>query len=87
MEIDRDGIRAPYLQLADALRAHDEAGEFRPGRKVPSQTQLEEESGLSRNTAKKALRAQERGPAHHRPREWPLRRRIRQHADNPAQGP
>ncbi|TXK42854.1 winged helix-turn-helix domain-containing protein [Nonomuraea sp. C10] len=55
MDIDPDGIRAPYLQLADTLRARIETGEFPPGRKVPSQTQLEEESGLSRNTVKKAL--------------------------------
>lgn len=55
MKIDPDGIRAPYIQLADALRTRIEAGEFPPGRKVPSQTQLEEESGLSRNTVKKAL--------------------------------
>ncbi|MET9249426.1 winged helix-turn-helix domain-containing protein [Nonomuraea sp. NPDC003709] len=55
MRIDPHGLRAPYLQLADALRARIEAGEIPPGRKVPSQTELEEESGLSRNTVKKAL--------------------------------
>ncbi|MBF8188529.1 GntR family transcriptional regulator [Nonomuraea sp. K274] len=55
VKIDPDGLRAPYLQLADALRARIEAGEFPPGRKVPSQTELEQETGLSRNTVKKAL--------------------------------
>ncbi|MEV0616217.1 winged helix-turn-helix domain-containing protein [Nonomuraea sp. NPDC050404] len=55
MKIDPDGLRAPYLQLADALRARIEAGEFPPGTRIPSQTQLEEETGLSRNTIKKAL--------------------------------
>jgi DNA-binding GntR family transcriptional regulator len=55
VHIDPDGLQAPYVQLADALRARIAAGEFPPGRKVPSQTQLEEESGLSRNTVKKAL--------------------------------
>jgi DNA-binding GntR family transcriptional regulator len=55
VRIDPDGLRAPYLQLADALRARIEAGEIPPGRKVPSQMELEQESGLSRNTVKKAL--------------------------------
>nr|WP_201761932.1 winged helix-turn-helix domain-containing protein [Nonomuraea sp. K271] len=48
-------MQAPYLQLADALRARIKSGEFQPGRKVPSQTELEEVTGLSRNTVKKAL--------------------------------
>ncbi|MEO3799469.1 winged helix-turn-helix domain-containing protein [Nonomuraea sp. B1E8] len=55
MKIDPDGLQAPYLQLADALRARIKSGEFQPGRKVPSQTELEEMTGLSRNTVKKAL--------------------------------
>lgn len=55
MKIDPDALRAPYLQLADALRERIESGELLPGRKVPSQTELEEDTGLSRNTIKKAL--------------------------------
>ncbi|TDE60378.1 GntR family transcriptional regulator [Nonomuraea mesophila] len=55
MKIDPEGLQAPYLQLADALRARIKSGEFQPGRKVPSQTELEDMTGLSRNTVKKAL--------------------------------
>jgi GntR family transcriptional regulator len=55
MTIDRDAVRAPYQQLADILRARITAGEIGPGRKLPSQTELEQQFPLSRNTIKKAL--------------------------------
>jgi GntR family transcriptional regulator len=54
-EIDHDGMRAPYLQLADILRKRITSGEIPPGRRIPSQTELEQAFGLSRNTIKKAL--------------------------------
>jgi DNA-binding GntR family transcriptional regulator len=53
--IDRDGIRAPYLQLADILRERIASGVIPIGRRVPSQTELEAEFELNRNTIKKAL--------------------------------
>lgn len=54
-QIDHEGLRAPYLQLADILRKRIADGVIPPGRRIPSQTELEDEFGLSRNTIKKAL--------------------------------
>lgn len=53
--IDREGLKAPYVQLADILRERIRSGEIPVGRAVPSQHQLEAESGLSRGTVRKAL--------------------------------
>jgi GntR family transcriptional regulator len=53
--IDPDGATAPYLQLAALLRARIESGAIAPGRRLPSQTELEAETGLSRSTIKRAL--------------------------------
>lgn len=55
MDIDLDGARAPYLQLADILRKRIADGEIPSGRRMPSLTELEDQSGLSRNTVKKAV--------------------------------
>jgi GntR family transcriptional regulator len=54
MTIDREGMKAPYQQLADILRARIESGEIPPGRRIPSMMELEAEFGLARNTIKKA---------------------------------
>jgi GntR family transcriptional regulator len=53
--IDREGVRAPYLQLADILRERIASGEIPPGRRIPSQHELVAEFDLSRNTIRKAL--------------------------------
>lgn len=55
MEIDTGGIEAPYRVLARILRERITSGQIPPGRQIPSQTELEQESGLSRSTIKKAL--------------------------------
>lgn len=55
VEIDPDALRAPYQQLADILRARIESGAIPPGRRIPSYTELEAESGLARGTVRKAL--------------------------------
>lgn len=55
MEIDSGGIEAPYRQLAAILRERITSGQIPVGRKIPSQMELEQESGLSRSTVKKAL--------------------------------
>ena len=55
MTIDPEGAVAPYLQLAALLRARIESGAIEPGRRLPSQTQLESDTGLSRSTIKRAL--------------------------------
>lgn len=53
IDIDPDGDDAPYVQVANRLRKAIDDGEIT--RKLPSQMELEEGSGLSRNTIKKAL--------------------------------
>jgi GntR family transcriptional regulator len=55
MTIDRDGVKAPYQQLADILRERIAAGDIPVGRRIPSQMELEQEFDISRNTIKKAL--------------------------------
>jgi DNA-binding GntR family transcriptional regulator len=53
IDIDPEGDDAPYVQLANRLREDIADGAII--RRVPSQMELEEASGLSRNTVKKAL--------------------------------
>lgn len=55
MEIDPGGRVAPYLQLAGILRERIADGTYPPDSKLPSLGELEEESGLARNTVRKAL--------------------------------
>lgn len=55
MQIDPEGIDAPYLQLARILRERIASGQIPAGGRLPSLMQLEEESGLARNTVRKAL--------------------------------
>lgn len=55
MTIDPDGATAPYQQLAAILRDRISSGQIPAGRRIPSQMELEQEFGLSRNTIKKAL--------------------------------
>lgn len=49
--------KAPYLQVADYLRARILDGDLRPGDSVPSERQLADEWDISRATATKALAA------------------------------
>jgi GntR family transcriptional regulator len=53
MKIDNDSPEHPYVQLAGLLRAQIKAGKIGP--RVPSITELAEESGLSAATVKRAL--------------------------------
>ncbi|PJE95550.1 GntR family transcriptional regulator [Streptomyces carminius] len=46
---------APYLQIADALRARIKAGEWAVGEKLPSRAQLAEEYGVGRNVTQRAM--------------------------------
>jgi GntR family transcriptional regulator len=56
MKIDRDGPVPPYKQLAQILRDRIAAGDIAPGRRIPSVTELEQETGLARDTIQKAVR-------------------------------
>lgn len=46
---------APYLQIADALRARIKAGEWAVGEKLPSRAQLAAEYGVGRNVTQRAM--------------------------------
>lgn len=47
---------APYKRIAAAIRERIESGELAPGEQVPSATELQDEYGVSRNTALRALK-------------------------------
>ncbi|MFC9287574.1 GntR family transcriptional regulator [Streptomyces sp. NPDC057052] len=59
IEIDRESIIPMYVQLASALRERIRRGEIPVGRRIPSQHELEQETGgvVSRRTIKSAVEA------------------------------
>jgi DNA-binding GntR family transcriptional regulator len=54
--IDREGKTPVYQQIAAILRDRITTGQILPGRPVPSEPQLAGEFGVSRLTARKAVR-------------------------------
>jgi GntR family transcriptional regulator len=50
-----DDPRAPYLQIADALRTAIRNGEFPPGSQIPSTNDLTLRFGVARNTVRSAV--------------------------------
>lgn len=54
IKIDRDGPIPPSQQLANHLRELILSGELPAGRRIPSLTELEAETGLARVTIQKA---------------------------------
>lgn len=57
IELDRDAMTPMYVQLANVLRDRIRRGEIPVGRRLPSQSALEVETGgaVSRRTIKSAL--------------------------------
>ncbi|MET8643961.1 GntR family transcriptional regulator [Streptomyces sp. NPDC057746] len=57
IELDRDAMTPLYVQLANVLRDRIRSGEIPVGRRLPSQSELEAETGglVSRRTIKSAL--------------------------------
>jgi GntR family transcriptional regulator len=55
VDIDPDDRAASWEQLARILRDRISSGQYRPGKKIPSNAELQDESGLSPNTIKRAL--------------------------------
>ncbi|EPD62396.1 GntR family transcriptional regulator [Streptomyces sp. HGB0020] len=57
IELDRDAMTPMYVQLANVLRDRIRRGEIPVGRRLPSQSELEVETGgtISRRTIKSAL--------------------------------
>lgn len=57
IELDREAMTPLYVQLANALRDRIRSGQIPVGRRLPSQAELETETGgvVSRRTIKTAL--------------------------------
>ena len=55
MQIDHEAAEFPFQQLATILRERMVAGEYPPGRKIPSIIDLFEESALSTMTVRRAV--------------------------------
>lgn len=53
--IDRESGVPLYRQLADILRARIESGQYQPGKLIPSETHLQQEFELARDTVRAAL--------------------------------
>ena len=53
--IDPLGPVPVYRQLADLLRRRIEDGDLAPNRPLPSESQLQQEHGVARGTARKAV--------------------------------
>jgi DNA-binding GntR family transcriptional regulator len=53
--VDPQSATPVYVQVADILRARIESGQLLPDRPVPSESQLQQEFGIARGTARKAI--------------------------------
>ncbi len=54
-EIDPGAPLTPYRQLAEILRARIARGDWAPGRRMASETQLVQQYGLARSTVRRAI--------------------------------
>jgi GntR family transcriptional regulator len=55
MTIDPLAPTPVYVQLADLLRAQIESGKLAPNRPIPSEMALQQEHGVARGTARRAV--------------------------------
>jgi len=55
MDIDPDGPVPVYIQIADAIQARIEHGDYPTGRRIPSESALQQESGTARATVRHAV--------------------------------
>jgi GntR family transcriptional regulator len=53
--VDPLSMTPVYVQIADIIAARIKAGELKPGRPIPSETQLVQEFQVARNTARAAV--------------------------------
>lgn len=54
-EIDHEAPLTPYRQLAEILRARIARGDWAPGRRIASETDLVQQYGLARTTVRRAI--------------------------------
>jgi GntR family transcriptional regulator len=55
-EIDYEAAESPHRQIASWLRRRIESGELAPGRRLPTERQLQEELGVAATTTRRAYR-------------------------------
>jgi GntR family transcriptional regulator len=55
LEINYAGPVAPHRQIAAWLKARIEAGEWGPDQRLPSETDIVQETGVARSTARRAI--------------------------------
>ncbi len=53
--IDHEGATPVYVQVADVIAARIERGDLVPNRPIPSETAMQQEFGIARGTARKAV--------------------------------
>lgn len=56
-EIDHEAPLTPYRQLAEILRARIARGDWAPGRRIASESDLVQQYGLARTTVRRAIAA------------------------------
>ncbi|MEU2093633.1 winged helix-turn-helix domain-containing protein [Streptomyces globisporus] len=54
-EIDPDAPLTPYRQLVEIIRARITRGDWAPGRRMSSETQLVQQYGIARSTVRRAI--------------------------------
>jgi GntR family transcriptional regulator len=55
VEIDYEAPEPPHKQIAAWLRGRIHSGEFPLGRKIPSESDIVQETGVARSTARRAI--------------------------------
>ena len=55
-EIDYEAAESPHKQIARWLRGRIESGELAPGRRLPTERQLQQELGVAATTTRRAYR-------------------------------
>lgn len=56
MQIDHESAEFPYLQLAGQIREQISSGRYPPGAKLPTITEITEQTGLSPLTIRRAYK-------------------------------
>lgn len=56
MDIDYEGPVSPHRQIAAWIQSLIESGEYPPGRRIPSETDIVGETGVAKTTARRAVK-------------------------------
>jgi DNA-binding GntR family transcriptional regulator len=56
LHIDHDAMEPAYRQIAAWIVAQIETGELQPGRRIPSETTIQQMTGCARTTTRRAVR-------------------------------